>query len=61
VTSLSDRLGVDFALIHREKFHKDQSCETDDRKETRLTLVGDVKGKICFLMVNPTYLIPRTI
>lgn len=50
VTSLSDRLGVDFALIHREKYHIEQQ-KGADKFQTRLTLVGDVKGKVCFLMV----------
>lgn len=45
VTSLADKLNVDFALIHRETHHTDE-----DVKETRLTLVGDVKDKICIML-----------
>ncbi|KAJ3215083.1 hypothetical protein HK099_006544 [Clydaea vesicula] len=54
VTSLADRLNAEFAMIHRERYHIEQSQkQTDDDEgkiETRLTLVGDVKGKICFLI-----------
>jgi ribose-phosphate pyrophosphokinase len=49
VTSLADRLECDFALIHREKYHIPQQA-TEDTIETRLTVVGDVKGMMCFLM-----------
>ena len=45
VTSLADKLNVDFALIHRETHHT-----VEDVKETRLTLVGDVKDKICIML-----------
>lgn len=66
MTSLADRLNVEFALIHREKFNhigpnskvRDQAQSPEHigwkenaKESTRLTLVGDVKGKICFLMV----------
>lgn len=53
VTAMADRLDMEFALIHREKYH---NSEVSDRSpdnlefETRLTLVGDVKGKICFIL-----------
>ncbi|KAL2916903.1 ribose-phosphate pyrophosphokinase 1 [Polyrhizophydium stewartii] len=47
VTSLADRLKIDFALIHRERYHLQADSELT---ETRLTLVGDVKGKICFMV-----------
>lgn len=68
VTSLADKLQIDFALIHRERYHvsRDSSADTDadgesndnekgDKEqesdiETRLTLVGDVKDKICFIL-----------
>ncbi|KAJ1330262.1 hypothetical protein BSLG_009577 [Batrachochytrium salamandrivorans] len=49
VTSLADRLKIDFAMIHRERHHIQDEASTD-LTETRLTLVGDVKGKVCFLM-----------
>lgn len=59
VTSLADRLGCDFAMIHRERHHKPQAQKgpggaktSSDEIEVRLTLVGDVKGKVCFLMVK---------
>ena len=54
VTSLADRLNMDFALIHRERYHINQKVVTNitnGEVKTRLTLVGDVKGKICFLVV----------
>lgn len=37
---------LDFAIIHRETHHE-HVLET---KETKLTLVGDVKGKLVFLV-----------
>jgi phosphoribosylpyrophosphate synthetase len=54
VTSLADRLNVDFALIHREK-HTLVDEQTGEKLETRLTLVGDVKNKICFLLARFFY------
>ncbi|KAJ3039582.1 Ribose-phosphate pyrophosphokinase 2 [Rhizophlyctis rosea] len=54
VTSLADRLKMDFALIHRERYHIEQprrsKAEGGGDIETRLTLVGDVKGKECFII-----------
>ncbi|TPX65603.1 ribose-phosphate diphosphokinase [Spizellomyces sp. 'palustris'] len=54
VTSLADKLGIDFALIHRERYHINQPAHSKDDGlegiETRLTLVGDVKDKICFML-----------
>ncbi|KAJ3114029.1 Ribose-phosphate pyrophosphokinase 1 [Phlyctochytrium bullatum] len=58
VTSIADRLKMDFALIHRERFqvgHKAQKLGTvseEDAKEiqTKLTLVGSVKDKVCFVV-----------
>ncbi|KAJ3092031.1 Ribose-phosphate pyrophosphokinase 2 [Quaeritorhiza haematococci] len=62
VTSLADRLKIDFALIHRERYHiqqaQSQLNEGMGEVETRLTLVGDVKGKICFIvddMIDSTH------
>lgn len=37
---------LDFAIIHRETHHRDQ---VSGNEETKLTLVGDVKGKVVFL------------
>lgn len=48
VTSMSDKLKIDFALIHRERYHVHELAD-DETIETRLTLVGDVQDKICFL------------
>ncbi|KAI9202388.1 phosphoribosyltransferase-like protein [Polychytrium aggregatum] len=55
VTSLADRLNMDFGLIHREKYHINEQKAADSEKGgskgfTRLTLVGDVRDKICFLV-----------
>ena len=50
VTSLADRLNLDFALIHRERHHIRDDLQTQQTVETRLTLVGDVRGKICFMV-----------
>ncbi|KAJ3295354.1 hypothetical protein HK104_002771 [Borealophlyctis nickersoniae] len=54
VTSLADKLKMDFALIHRERYHINQPSHRKDEGagevETRLTLVGDVKGKECFML-----------
>lgn len=50
VTQLADQLRIDFALIHRERYHiRLENVETD-KTETRITLVGDVKNKICLMM-----------
>ena len=47
---------MDFALIHRERYHIEQpqrsKREGGGSVETRLTLVGDVKGKECFIIVS---------
>ncbi|ORX65650.1 phosphoribosyl pyrophosphokinase [Basidiobolus meristosporus CBS 931.73] len=57
VTSLADRLNVDFALIHSDpkvRFH--QSCESETQNcitsqdDEGITLVGDVKGRVVFLL-----------
>ncbi|KAJ3417008.1 hypothetical protein HDV05_007490 [Chytridiales sp. JEL 0842] len=50
VTSLADRLKMDFALIHRERHQLNQKVGGNEQISTRLTLVGNVKGKICFLV-----------
>lgn len=56
VTSLADKLQIDFALIHRERYHISQPNRSKDDSaegvETRLTLVGDVKDKMCFILVS---------
>jgi ribose-phosphate pyrophosphokinase len=44
VTSLADRLKIDFALIHRER--KKQT----DGQPSRSALVGEVKGKVALLV-----------
>ncbi|RKP03994.1 hypothetical protein CXG81DRAFT_8820 [Caulochytrium protostelioides] len=49
VTSLADRLNMDFALIHRERYHVQQE-HARPAGTTRLTLVGDVQGKVCFMV-----------
>ncbi|KAI9089611.1 phosphoribosyltransferase-like protein [Phlyctochytrium arcticum] len=55
VTSLADKLQIDFALIHRERYHIPQEAhkkgdDAAEGMETRLTLVGNVKGRICFML-----------
>ncbi|KAJ3188418.1 hypothetical protein HDU85_005569 [Gaertneriomyces sp. JEL0708] len=64
VTQLADILQIDFALVHRERYHSNVDTQTtqpslpdgvtdgysSDTEETRLTLVGDVKGRTCFVL-----------
>ncbi|KAJ1561039.1 hypothetical protein HK096_006226, partial [Nowakowskiella sp. JEL0078] len=60
VTSFADRLKIPFALIHREQCNTVETTvdwdndEVDDQSfgvdQVRLTLVGNVKGKICFVL-----------
>ncbi|KAJ3337626.1 ATP-binding cassette sub- A member 1 [Gonapodya sp. JEL0774] len=47
VTSLADRLRMDFALVHRERLGAGLGIDEEDSK---LTLVGDVSGRICFIV-----------
>jgi ribose-phosphate pyrophosphokinase len=51
VTQIADYLRVDFALIHRERHHVRVGQKETDKFETRITLVGNVKGKICLMLV----------
>ncbi|KAH9948135.1 phosphoribosyl pyrophosphokinase [Amylocystis lapponica] len=44
VTAISDKLGVEFALIHRARTHK------SDAPEKMEVLVGDVRGKVAILV-----------
>jgi phosphoribosylpyrophosphate synthetase len=47
VTAIADKLGVEFALIHRHR--NGLSSESDvDKMEL---LVGDVKGKVCIEII----------
>ncbi len=64
MTSLADRLQIDFGLIHREKHYKTPPESLDatsgngttpataklEPTDIRITLVGDVKDRICFLV-----------
>ncbi|KAI8909120.1 phosphoribosyltransferase-like protein [Gorgonomyces haynaldii] len=51
VTSMADRLRIDFAMMHRERYHiKVDPDSPEEMLETRLTLVGEVKGKVCFML-----------
>lgn len=43
VTTIADKLGVEFALIHRKR---DRMCE--NAPERMELLVGDVRDKVCF-------------
>jgi len=42
VTTIADKLGLDFALFHRKRDGKAR-----DAPEKMELLVGDVKGKVC--------------
>ncbi|KAJ2998379.1 Ribose-phosphate pyrophosphokinase 1 [Globomyces sp. JEL0801] len=42
VTQLADRLRIDFALIHRERYHVRVGDTATDQLETKITLVDDV-------------------
>ncbi|KAJ1552409.1 Ribose-phosphate pyrophosphokinase 1, partial [Cladochytrium tenue] len=57
VTSLADRLKMDFALIHRERHELPNKlgAEAAHMVTTRLTLVGNVRGKVCFLVDDIIY------
>ncbi|KAJ3369795.1 hypothetical protein HDU91_006851 [Kappamyces sp. JEL0680] len=50
VTQIADHLRIDFALIHRERHHIREGAVETDQIETRITLVGDVKDKICLML-----------
>lgn len=45
VTAIADKLGVEFALIHRERKRKQ-----DDGPEKMEVLVGDVRDKVAILV-----------
>jgi ribose-phosphate pyrophosphokinase len=52
VAQIADYLRVDFALIHRERHHiPEPKKEGEEQFETRITLVGNVKNKICLMLV----------
>jgi hypothetical protein len=58
VTSMADRLKIGFALIHREKHHIRENCGSETGQlETRITLVGDVTNKLCFMYYFILYVI----
>jgi len=46
VTSLADRLKIGFAMIQKE--HQISAEESSEKS----TVVGDVKGKVCFIVVS---------
>ncbi|KAJ3390850.1 Ribose-phosphate pyrophosphokinase 2 [Entophlyctis sp. JEL0112] len=50
VTSLADVLQLDFALIHRESNFQAKKKSATGSDITRLSLVGNVKGMICFVV-----------
>jgi hypothetical protein len=50
VTSLADRLDVDFAVLHPAR--PEEEVEEDDNKEQySVRLVGNVNGKIAWILV----------
>jgi ribose-phosphate pyrophosphokinase len=56
VTSLADALQLDFAILHKEVHH---TAQVSGAEEIKLTLVGDVRDKIVFLVddiLDSTYL-----
>ncbi|KAI8614334.1 phosphoribosyltransferase-like protein [Chytriomyces sp. MP71] len=50
VTSLADILKMDFALIHRESNFQASKKAPNNEEVMRLTLVGEVKGMICYVV-----------
>jgi ribose-phosphate pyrophosphokinase len=56
VTSLADQLKMDFAMIHRERYEINRKVIPKDlapgEVKTKLTLVGNVKDKVCFMLVG---------
>lgn len=48
VTEIADFLKIDFALIHRERYH---DPENENVLNTSISLVGDVKDKVCLILV----------
>jgi ribose-phosphate pyrophosphokinase len=51
-TSIADSLGMDFALIHKERRHPAHSAHhsAGPHPNSALLLVGKVKGKVCILV-----------
>jgi ribose-phosphate pyrophosphokinase len=48
---MADKLHVGFALILRERYHIREETGTEtDQLETKITLVGDVRDKMCFML-----------
>jgi hypothetical protein len=53
VTSLADKLHLDFAIIHRETHHDRKHQPQDDTaKETKLTLVGGFTQSLTLLTLT---------
>jgi ribose-phosphate pyrophosphokinase len=52
VTAIADKLGVEFALIHRERKRRAVAAATatEDREETMEVLVGNIEGKVAVLV-----------
>ncbi|KAI7828874.1 ribose-phosphate pyrophosphokinase 1 [Gamsiella multidivaricata] len=48
VTSLADRLNIDFALIHKDRNRQGHAAVADETSQ--MTLVGDVQDKVCFIV-----------
>lgn len=50
-TSIADSLGMEFALIHKERRKKDvPSSAAPESGNSALLLVGNVKGKVCIMV-----------
>lgn len=45
VTAIADKLGVEFALIHKKR-----DCRAKNAPERMELLVGDVQDKVCLLL-----------
>jgi ribose-phosphate pyrophosphokinase len=49
VTQIADQLKIDFAIINRERYHVKPG--ENEEMETKISLVGDVKDKVCLMLV----------
>jgi len=51
VTAIADKLGIEFALIHRERKRRPLNGQlVEDGEETMEVLVGDIDGKVAVLV-----------
>jgi ribose-phosphate pyrophosphokinase len=50
VTAIADKLGVGFALIHRERKRRAAEVVSQDNEEVMEVLVGNIEGKVAVLV-----------